>query len=156
METVNQEVTTGIEKTFTQDDVNAIVGERLAREREKFADYELLKEKASKFDEAEEASKSELQKATERAEKLESELKTMKKAEELRTIREKVSAETGVPASLLTAETEEGCTEQAKGILAFKGEVTYPTLPDGGEVQGAPKGTTKQQFAEWANKAFNN
>jgi hypothetical protein len=156
METVNQEATTETEKTFTQDDVNAIVGERLAREREKFADYELLKEKASKFDEAEEASKSELQKATERAEKLESELKTMKKAEELRTIREKVSAETGVPASLLTAETEEGCTEQAKGILAFKGEVTYPTLPDGGEVQGAPKGTTKQQFAEWANKAFNN
>ena len=156
METVNQEVTTETEKTFTQDDVNAIVGERLAREREKFADYELLKEKASKFDEAEEASKSELQKATERAEKLESELKTMKKAEELRAIREKVSGETGVPASLLTAETEEGCTEQAKGILAFKGEATYPTLPDGGEVQGAPKGTTKQQFAEWANKAFNN
>ena len=155
METVNQETTTET-KTFTQDDVNAIVGERLAREREKFADYELLKEKASKFDEAEEASKSELQKATERAEKLESELKTMKKAEELRAIREKVSVETGVPASLLTAETEEGCTEQAKGILAFKGETAYPSLPDGGEVQGAPKGTTKQQFAEWANQAFRN
>ena len=155
METVNQEATTET-KTFTQDEVNAIVGERLAREREKFADYESLKEKATKFDEVEEASKSELQKATERAEKLESELKTMKKAEELRAIREKVSGETGVPASLLTAETEEGCTEQAKGILAFKGETTYPTLPDGGEVQGAPKGTTKQQFAEWANKAFNN
>ena len=155
METVNQEATTET-KTFTQDEVNAIVGERLAREREKFADYESLKEKATKFDEAEEASKTELQKATERAEKAELELTTMKKAEELRSIREKVSAETGVPASLLTAETEEGCTEQAKGILAFKGEVTYPTLPDGGEVQGAPKGTTKQQFAEWANKAFNN
>ena len=154
-ETVNQEIATET-KTFTQDELNAILGERLAREREKFADYDSLKEKAAKFDEAEEASKSELQKATERAEKLESELNSYKKAEELRTIREKVANETGVPASLLTAETEEACTEQAKGILAFKGETNYPTLPDGGEVQGAPKGTTKQQFAEWANKAFNN
>lgn len=154
METVNQEATTET-KTFTQDEVNAIVGERLAREREKFADYESLKEKATKFDEAEEASKTELQKATERAEKAELELTTMKKAEELRSIREKVSAETGVPASLLTAETEEGCNEQAKGILNFKGETSYPTLPDGGEVQGTPKGTTKEQFAEWANKQFN-
>lgn len=152
-ETVNQE-TNATEKTFTQDELNAIVGERLAREREKFADYESLKEKASKYDEAEEASKSELQKATERAEKLESELNGYKKAEELRTIREKVASETGVPANLLTAETEEACQEQAKGILAFKGETSYPTLKDGGEVQGTPKGTTRQQFAEWANQAF--
>ena len=153
-ETVNQEVTTET-KTFTQDEVNAIVGERLAREREKFADYDSLKEKATKFDEAEEASKSELQKATERAEKLESELNGYKKAEELRTIREKVSAETGVPSNILTAETEEACQEQAKAILAFKSEVAYPMLKDGGEVQGSPKGTTREQFAEWMNKQLN-
>ena len=153
-ETVNQGATET--KTFTQEELNAIVGERLAREREKFADYDSLKEKASKFDEAEEASKSELQKATERAEKLESELKGLKRAEELRAIREKVASETGVPTNLLTAETEEACMEQARNILAFKGETSYPILKDGGEVQGNPKGNTKQQFAEWANKAFKN
>ena len=53
----------------TQEDLDIIVGERLKREREKYADYEALKEKAAKYDQAEEASKSELQKATEKAEK---------------------------------------------------------------------------------------
>lgn len=153
-ETVNQE-NVATEKTFTQDEVNAFVGERLAREREKYADYEALKEKVAKYDQAEEASKSELQKATERAEKLESELNGLKKANEVRQIRDKVAAETGVPANLLTGETEEACAEQAKGILAFKGTIDYPQLKDGGEVQNAPKGSPKQQFAEWANKAFN-
>ena len=43
-ETVNQE-NVATEKTFTQDEVNAFVGERLAREREKYADYEALKER---------------------------------------------------------------------------------------------------------------
>ena len=48
-ETVNQE-NVATEKTFTQDEVNAFVGERLAREREKYADYEALKEKAAKYE----------------------------------------------------------------------------------------------------------
>lgn len=47
----------------TQADFDRMVGERLARERSKFADYEQLKEKASKFDELDAQSKSELQKA---------------------------------------------------------------------------------------------
>lgn len=46
----------------SQRDLDKIVGERLAREREKYADYDELKAKASKFDEVEAASKSELQK----------------------------------------------------------------------------------------------
>ena len=57
-ETVKQEES----KTFTQDELNAIVSDRLKREREKYADYESLKEKATKLDEIEEASKTELQK----------------------------------------------------------------------------------------------
>lgn len=39
-------------KTFSQEDVNKIVEERLARERGKFADYDDLKAKAAQFDEA--------------------------------------------------------------------------------------------------------
>lgn len=52
--------------TFTppasQEDLDRIVGQRLARERAKFADYDEVKAKAAKLDEAEAASKSELQK----------------------------------------------------------------------------------------------
>lgn len=54
--------------TFSQAEVDRIVQERLGREKQRFADYDDLKAKASKFDDLDAASKSELQKATERAE----------------------------------------------------------------------------------------
>lgn len=160
-ETVNQEEATEVEpveevkQTFTQDELNDIVGKRLARAAEKYADYDELKAKAAKLDELEEASKSELQKATERAEKLEAELNSLKKASEVRAIRDEVAQKTGVPVALLTAETAEECQAQAEAILSFAHVGEYPTLKDSGEVIGTAKGSTKQQFAEWANKAFN-
>lgn len=46
-----------------QEEFDRMVGARLARERAKFADYDELRAKASKFDEVDAASKSELQKA---------------------------------------------------------------------------------------------
>lgn len=151
-ETVNQEQAT---KTFTQSELDAIISDRLKRERDKYADYETLKEKATRFDEIEEESKTELQKAHEKAEKLESELTQLRKAEEIRIIREKVATEHGIPTNLLTGETEETCIEQAKALIEFKGQATYPTVKDGGEVQNTIKGTTRQQFADWANAALN-
>lgn len=151
-ETVNQEQAT---KTFTQSELDAIISDRLKRERDKYADYETLKEKATRFDEIEEESKTELQKAHEKAEKLESELTQLRKAEEIRAIREKVATEHGIPTNLLTGETEETCIEQAKALIEFKGQAIYPTVKDGGEVQNTIKGTTRQQFADWANAALN-
>ena len=77
-ETVKQENATevkeAVEKTFTQAELNQIVQERLQREREKYADYESMKEKANRLDQIEEDAKSELQKAQEKAEKLQAEL----------------------------------------------------------------------------------
>ena len=162
-ETVTQETnvttaeseTTTEAKTFTQAELDKIVADRLARERQKYAGFEELKTKAAKFDELEESSKTELQKATEKAEKLENELKEYKKAEEVRAIRAKVAEETGIPANLLTGDTEEACMEQAKAISAFANPDKYPSLNDGGEIQNVVKGSTRQQFADWANKAFN-
>lgn len=148
-ETVNQEQAT---KTFTQSELDAIISDRLKRERDKYADYETLKEKATRFDEIEEESKTELQKAHEKAEKLESELTQLRKAEEIRTIREKVATEHGIPTNLLTGETEETCIEQAKALIEFKGQATYPTVKDGGEVQNTIKGSTREQFAEYLSQ----
>jgi hypothetical protein len=54
-------------KTFTQAELDKIVGDRVARERGKFADYDDAKAKAAKFDELDEKSKSEVEKAAERA-----------------------------------------------------------------------------------------
>ncbi len=67
-------------RTFTQAELDAIVADRLARERAKYPDYETFKAKAARYDAAEEAGKSELQKATEQAAALKSELDGLKKA----------------------------------------------------------------------------
>lgn len=154
-ETVNQEQTTEktSEKSFTQSEVDAIVSDRLKRERSKYEGYEELKAKAEKLDAIEEASKTELQKATERAERLEAELNSMKKTDSIRTIREKVSQETGVPSNLLSAEDEESCKAQAEAIMAFATQNgSYPQVKDGGEVTNTIKRSTRQQFAEWWEK----
>lgn len=152
-ETVKQEE--AVEKTFTQAELDAIVTDRLKRERTKYEGFEDFKAKAMKLDEIEEANKSELDKAHERVSTLEAELSSLKKAAEIRAMREKVASETGVPMNLLTAETEEDCIEQANAIKAFAIPTGYPVVKDGGEVQHIGKQSTKQQFAEWANKAFN-
>ena len=159
-ETVNQETATIEEATteerrFTQAELDKVVADRLARERQKYEGFSELKEKAAKYDELEAASKTELQKATEKAERLEKELASLKKAEEVRTIKTKVATETGVPVGLLTGTTEEECKAQADAILNFAKPQSYPTLKDSGEVNNVGKPTTKQQFAEWANQAFN-
>ena len=156
METVNQDnqAIENPERTFTQAEVDAIVGDRLKRDRQKYADYETLKEKADKFDEMEESNKSELQKAIERGDALQVELDKLKGANAVRELRNKVADETGVPAHLLTGSTEEECREQASAIAEYAKPSGYPSVRDGGEVRNTGKPTTRQQFAEWANNAF--
>ena len=141
----------GQTRTFTQEEVNAIVGKRLAEEKGKYSDYEEIKAKAAKFDEAEEANKSELQKATERANNLEAELNGMKKAEEIRQMKEKIANETGIPANLINGTTEEECKAQAEAIKAFATPSGYPKLKDGGEIP-KPAGTAKDQFADFMSQ----
>lgn len=107
--TTQVEQTEEAPRTFTQDEVDSIVKERLKREREKHADYDQLKEKAAKFDEAEEAAKSELQRSNERVQALEKELGEIKTQQQRQSIVAAVAKETGVDAELLAAMT--GATE---------------------------------------------
>ena len=62
------------EKTFTQSEVDKIVQQRLAKERNSES-YKTLEQKAKAYDEAEEANKTELQKALERIQQLEADNK---------------------------------------------------------------------------------
>lgn len=153
METVNQEnkAIENTEKTFTQAEVDAIVGDRLKRDRAKYADYDTLKEKADRFDQMEEANKTELQKAIERGDQLQIELDKLKGANAVRDLRIKIAEETGVPANLLTGSTEEECRDQAKAITAYANPKGYPNVRDGGEVTKTGKPSTRQQFADWFN-----
>lgn len=116
-ETVNQE-TNGTAaaqqeiRTFTQAEVNAIVADRLARERAKYADYDDLKSKAAKAD------------------ALQQQMDAMAADSARKAMKQKVSGKTGVPADLLTGETEEACTAQAQAIRAYANP--YPNVKDGG------------------------
>ena len=141
-------------KTFTQEEVDNIVGDRLKRERAKYANYDELNEKAGKYDELLEAQKSELQKVIEERDSLAAEIGNMKAAETIREMRETIAQETGVPVGLLTAMTEEDCKAQAVAILEYAKPKGYPQVRDGGEVVNVGKNTTRQQFADWANEAF--
>lgn len=155
METVNQENATSettTEAKFTQADLDQIVKDRLAREREKYGDYDALKEKAAKLDQIEEESKSELQKATERATALQAELDDLKNANKVRAMREKVAQDTGIPVNLLTADSEDACKEQAKQILEFSKPAGYPSVRDGGEARTSAKRDPRDSFADWFNK----
>ena len=58
------------DKTFTQAEMDSIIEGRLARERQKYADYDDLKEKASKYDEYQAQNKTELQKEKEKSDAL--------------------------------------------------------------------------------------
>lgn len=141
------------EKTFTQAELNAIVQKRVGELTAKYGNYEELKEKAQKYDTIEEESKTELQKAKERADALDKELQGMKRKEALRTIRDEVAKEKNIPAELLTGETKEECTAQADKILAFAKPDAYPNVKDGGEVRSTGgKKETRDLFEQWVKQ----
>lgn len=123
------------ERTFTQAEVDSIVEGRLKRERAKYSDYEALKSKATAYDEAQEASKTDLERATERAEELQKQLDALTTANQERELREKIATETGVPVNLLRGSSEEDLRSQAEAILGFANtkRAPYPNVKDGGE-----------------------
>ena len=130
------------QRTFTQAEVDAIVSDRLKRERAKYSDYEDLKAKA----EASETGKDDLQKATARAEELQKQLDALTEANKARDLREKISAETGVPAKLLRGDSEDDLRAQAEAIMGFAkaSKPVYPNVKDGGET--APPTLSKQDI----------
>ena len=154
METVNQENQANETKTFTQAELDAIVQDRVKRERSKYEGFEDFKAKAQKFDEQEEANKTELQKAQERAEELEAKLKKKEHEETIRQMKKQVAEEFKVPADLLTGETEDDCRTQAQAIMSFATSQGYPTVNDGGESNPVNKKATRDQFAEYVSQLF--
>ena len=153
METESTKQEQNTEKTFTQAEVDIIVKDRLKRDREKYADYDALKEKASKFDELEAANKSELEKALEKANSLQKELDGIKAAQQLREMREKIANENNVPIEFLTGTTEEECNQQAEKVKEMLSASGVPVkVVDGGEILNPGKQTSGQIFEKWAKE----
>ena len=87
---------------------------------------------------------------------LKDELAGLKNANALRDLREKVSQESGVPASLLTGDTEDACKSQAEAIKAYSKSSGYPAVRDGGEVHQTGGTATRDKFADYFNQIMNN
>ena len=121
------------ERTFTQAEMDAIIGDRLKRERAKYADYDELARKAKAYDEAEEAGKSELQKAVEERDKWKAEAESLKADRERADAVAKAAAEHKVDASLLARMS--GDVEENAKFLAdqMANAPKYGDVHDAGE-----------------------
>lgn len=101
-------------RTFTQEEVDRIINERLGRERGRKSDYEELKEKAGQTADLE----SKLSKALEENEKLKSEAKQAEHEKELSTIRANVAAKHGITdPSVLAGDDEKQIGEYAEKLM---------------------------------------
>ena len=106
----------GFKAITTQEEFNAALKDRLARERAKFSDYDDLKAKATQFDAAAEASQSEAEKTAAKIAKLEQELQSTQTA----ALRSRIQAKHGISdedaALFLTATDEATLTKQAERL----------------------------------------
>ena len=85
------------------------------------------------------------------------ELDALKASNALRDLRAKVSKDTGVPAELLTGDTEDACKAQAKGIKAYskaQPPAGYPAVPDGGEARVNGASAARDKFADWMQEHY--
>lgn len=114
----------------TQEDLDKVIGARLARERDKYADYDDLKAAASKLADAE------------------ARLAQIDAQAALEKIRNDVAQEAGVPADLLRGSNKDELTAHASALAeALKARPSVPVIP----TQGA---TPSVSDADSARRAF--
>lgn len=122
----------------TQADLDKIIAERLARERAKFGDYDELKKKAAEYDKAVEASKTEAEKQAEKLAQLEAKVAEYETREQIAAWKAEVSAETGVPASVLAGSTKEEIEAHAETLKPLISQTATGPQPISGEGQPGP------------------
>lgn len=143
----NNESTTETNNAFkpitTQEEFDAAIKARIDRAKKSAvpSDYDELKAKAAKWDEIEEANKSDLEKATQRAEAAEAKLNEIQHENELRSWREAASKATGVPASVLRGDTEADIMAHAEAI-----KNTMPIYPQVNETGTQPDTMTRSSI----------
>lgn len=142
-----QEQGQGQPRTFTQDEVNELMGKVRRETREKYADYDDLAKKAKAYDDAQQAGKTELEKAKEAAAKAERELESLKAEKARSDLAAKVSAATGVPAGLISGADEESMTASANAIAAWAKSASGAMPADKGGAASAKPMTRSQILA---------
>lgn len=115
-ESGEQQASGGFQPITSQEELNRLIGERVARTKARYGDYDDLKAKAARLDEIEQANKSEAEKTADRIASLERELNETRTA----ALRSRIQAKFGVDdedaALFLTAADEETLTKQAERL----------------------------------------
>lgn len=139
----------GFTPPATQDELNKIIADRVSRERAKYGDYKDLQAKAAKFDEIEQASRSDIEKASERAAAAERERDDARG----RLDRLEVALEKGLTpsqAKRLVGSTREELEADADDLLKDLGDSQKPRSPRPDPNQGRSgngAASTAEQFA---------
>lgn len=121
-------------KTFTQEQVNALLADQKRKVGEKFADYDDIKAKASKLDQIQQESKTELEKALERATNAESAVAKYQAKEQTTTWAAEIVKDSEIPASVLRGSTREELEEhfnQLKDLAPTTPKTKRTPVPTG-------------------------
>lgn len=116
----------------TQEDLDKVIGARLARERDKYADYDDLKAAASKLAE------------------VEARLAQIDAQAALDKIRNDVAQEAGVPADLLRGSTKDELAAHASALAeALQARPSVPVIPTQGMTPGVSEAdSARRAFAQ--------
>lgn len=137
------------EKTFTQAELDAIIADRLKREREKYKDYAELKKMAEEYQKLKEAQMSETEKLQAKLAEYERQLleKEREAAEaRLESLKLRILDEMGLPkawASRIFGTTEEEIRQDAEELKKLLGT---PGKPVGGGTNPVNTGNQSQVF----------
>ena len=139
-------------KTFTQEEVNEMVGKARKKERSKYANFDEYKKAFEILKEREDADKSELQKANERAEMFEKQLKKLQNQNEIARIKAEISEKFNLPVSILRGDNEEEITEHAESMKKHFSQSDVPIVPSQGKQANAR--SKYRQFGEFINSSL--
>ena len=143
----NNDQGNGFKAPATQADLDRIVGDRLARERAKFADYDDLKVKAGQA----ETFQSRIGELETLNGDLTTKIQGFESAKERAGIVADIAKATGVPADALRGDTAEELQAHADALKAlFK--PSAPVIPGQGN---APSSSGSDELREFTKKLFN-
>ena len=126
----------------SQDQLNRLIGERINTVKSQFADYADFKAKAEKFDKAEQASLSELDRERKARETVEAELAKYQTREQVSKWAVEIVKDSGVPASVLRGSTREELIEHFDQLKALAVPTKQRThVPPGKPTDGEPTGS---------------
>ena len=138
------------DKVFTQADLDAIVKDRLSRERKKFADYDKYKAAYEAGLSEDEKIKASLAEAQARVAELEAEKTAREEEYAHKELVKKVMDEQGVDHSLvefMTAKDEEGLTAQAQKLGSIS-SFSEPSRNERRKPSEAPR-SAAEEFGDW-------